>query len=567
MLGKRRDLFVNALAILAILSIPAVAQAAGPGLGSSGIMNEVLHRFRDATQEWLPAIQAAAERLFLALTVISMVWTFGLMLLKKADIGEFFAELIRFLVVFGLFWWLLRNAMQGLQLAESIVRSLSELGSTTGKIGTTDLQPSTIVDIGFELYDRTVKATDKLSWYQMGRQITMELMAIVVLVVLAVVGINLLILLASSWFLLYAGVFFLGFGGSRWTSDIALNYYRAVLGVGAQLFSMVLLVAIGKRFIEDFANRISDKMAVQELAVMLVVSVLLLLLVHKIPPMIAALVGGAGSASSGIGNFSAGAVVGAATTAVSMAGKGASAVASGGANLIGGAQAVHAAFKGAQSSVASGSDIGSRMASGLSGMLGGGTNGGQAGSPGGKSSSSESSPLSSVMGLSSSSSAGSVQSASSSGGEQPMASGGAESSASSAGGAQETVADAGGGSAAGGSNDSSAYAGAAGAQGSSTSSASKDAAGSTAGGGSAQTSSSKLGNAGRVALQTTANLISGSGRVAQARVDKSSGGKLAQAVSSSGHRASGNLDTQSKSRDFNPDAEVKSFSERKQDLT
>ena len=94
MLGKRRDLFVNALAILAILSIPAVAQAAGPGLGSSGIMNEVLHRFRDATQEWLPAIQAAAERLFLALTVISMVWTFGLMLLKKADIGEFFAELI-----------------------------------------------------------------------------------------------------------------------------------------------------------------------------------------------------------------------------------------------------------------------------------------------------------------------------------------------------------------------------------------------------------------------------------------------------------------------------------------
>ncbi|MGS0066676.1 type IV secretion system protein, partial [Escherichia coli] len=36
-----------------------------------------------------------------------------------------------------------------------------------------------------------------------------------------------------AWILLYAGVFFLGFGGSRWTSDMAINYYKTVLGLAA----------------------------------------------------------------------------------------------------------------------------------------------------------------------------------------------------------------------------------------------------------------------------------------------------------------------------------------------
>ncbi|EST17548.1 P-type conjugative transfer protein TrbL [Pseudomonas putida S610] len=547
-----------------VLAFPTLAHAATDQLGNAGIMDEVLDRFHSATGKWLPAIQAAASRLFFALATISMVWTFGMLLMRKAEIGEFFAELIRFMVVFGFYWWLLTNAMEGLKIADTIVKSLSQLGAEAGKLGTTELQPSTIVDLGFELYDKTVEATNKLSWREMGRQLTMEGMAIGILLVLAVVSINLLVLLASSWFLLFAGVFFLGFAGSKWTSDIALNYFRAVLGVGAQLFAMVLLVAIGKDFIESFAARISDKMAVQELAVMLVSSVLLLLLVNKIPPMIAALVGGAGGASGGIGNFSAGALVGAATTAASMASKGASAVMSGGANLVGGAQAVHAAFKGAQSSVASGSDISSRMA----GMFGGGGSSGSS-STTSSNTASNSSPLGSVMGLTSSSTSGSgsLQSASSRGGDQ-MASN-AMGGAAGEGAAQNGSTDAGpsssDSSASGGAMSSASSSDSAGQAGTGTSS--KADSGGTANSGTKAGSSSQLGNAGRVALQTAANLISGSGRVAQARVDKSLGGKLAQAVSSSGQRTSGNLDTQSKSRDFNPDAEVKSFSERKQDLT
>ena len=45
-----------------------------------------------------------------------------------------------------------------------------------------------------------------------------------------------LLLLVSAWILMYAGIFFLGVGVSRWTSVMAINYVNTVPGVAVQLF-------------------------------------------------------------------------------------------------------------------------------------------------------------------------------------------------------------------------------------------------------------------------------------------------------------------------------------------
>ena len=76
-----------------------------------------------------------------------------------------------------------------------------------------------------------------------------------------------------------------------------------------------------------------------------------------------------------------------------------------------------------------------------------------------------------------------------------------------------------------------------------------------------------MASAGRVALQMGANLASGVGRVAQSRIDKSLAGRIANEISDPGSSSRSNLDTRSPSRDFEPDAEVKNFSESKQDRT
>jgi type IV secretory pathway TrbL component len=86
---------------------------------------------------------------------------------------------------------------------------------------------------------------------------------------------------SAGWILAYAGIFFLGFGSARWTSEIAINYYRTVLGVAVSLFTMVLLVGTGKTFLDDYYSRMSDGLNLKEMGVLMVVSVVLLTLVTR----------------------------------------------------------------------------------------------------------------------------------------------------------------------------------------------------------------------------------------------------------------------------------------------
>lgn len=166
-----------------------------------------------------------------------------------------------------------------------------------------------------------------------------------------------LLLLISGWVLAYAGIFFLGFGGARWTSDIAINYYKTVLGVAAQLMIMILLVGIGRSIIQKqyLATNITS---IFELGVLVISTLVLYVLVNKVPPLVAGIITGASVGGQGIGQFGTGAAMGAAMAAVSTAG---AAISAGASNVAGGAQAVMAAVSQASSqasqNVDSGNDI------------------------------------------------------------------------------------------------------------------------------------------------------------------------------------------------------------------
>jgi hypothetical protein len=58
------------------------------------------------------------------------------------------------------------------------------------------------------------------------------LIGIIVLVVCALIAVNMILLLCAAWIVTYAGLMFLGFGGCRWRSDMAINYYRCPVDVG-----------------------------------------------------------------------------------------------------------------------------------------------------------------------------------------------------------------------------------------------------------------------------------------------------------------------------------------------
>ena len=353
-------------------------------VNNAGVLDSVLDRYLAAAETWGTIITDHASWLFWMLATLSLVWTFGMMALRKADIGEFVTELVRFLMFTGFFWWLLIN---GPYFASTIIESMQQIGSEAVGLDTT-LSPSGIVDVGFEIF---WKVLENNSYWKPVDSTIGCLLALAILIILALIGVNMLLLMVSAWILAYGGIFFLGFGGSNWTSDMALNYYKTVLGIATQLFAMVLLVGIGESFLDDYYARMNEGISIKDMSVLLIVALVLLALVNKIPSLISGIITGASVGGGGIGGFGVGAMVGAAGMAMAAASTGGAALMGGLANVAGGAQAVMAAV--------------SKASATMSGGGGGGDSGGSSGGDdssggggGGASGSETSSPLASAMG-------------------------------------------------------------------------------------------------------------------------------------------------------------------------
>lgn len=318
-------LFFSALTLM-LLSSGAFAELAYiDPVTNQGVLDQVSQKFFNKAKSWHTALESAAIRLFWTLVLISMVWTFGMMALRKADIGDFFAEFTRFIIFTGFFFWLLTNAVSGQNIAGSIIESMQMLGNQAS--GQTGTGHGNIIDVGFQIFRLGYNNLNILSPIDSTLAIILSL---IILVLLAVVAVNMLLLLISSWVLLYAGIFLLGFGGARWTTDFAINYFKTVLGIGIQLLVMTLIVGIGSDFLTNYYGKMSKTiMNFEELGVMLIFVIAFYVLISKLPSMVAGIITGSSINAGGVGNYSGGQVVGAAAATMAVASMGATYLAEG----------------------------------------------------------------------------------------------------------------------------------------------------------------------------------------------------------------------------------------------
>ncbi|HCD9498737.1 P-type conjugative transfer protein TrbL [Legionella pneumophila] len=349
---------ITFLFVFLLIGFSVNAHADGAGIDSRDLLDNILYRFSNNASMWSHTILSYARYLFWSLAMISMVWTYGMMALRRADIQEFLAETVRFLVVVGFFYWLLDN---GPAIATSIMDSMRRLAANASGIDA-KVSPSDIVDVGFDIVS---KAIDNSSVWSPAATTVGLIVAGIILIVLAMVSINMLIILITGWILTYGGIILLGFGGGRWMQDIAIQYYKTVLGIALQAFAMILIIGIGKSFVDQYYAAMSKDILLKEMFVMLVVAVVLLVLINKIPPILASIVsGGSGGGGGGLGLGGALGAAGIAGTALAGAAGAASA------HSAGGLSALNAAFKAASQSVGTG-DIGS-MSGNSSGPKSGG---------------------------------------------------------------------------------------------------------------------------------------------------------------------------------------------------
>lgn len=536
------------------LALLFVSFGAHAQLSNDGLLTDIATRYQTAASAWATYIMGRATWLYWTLVTISLVWTGGMMMLRGAGLQEFFSEFVRFIMTTGFFWWLL---MMAPTFVPGIYQSMSMIGASASGLGS-DLRPSGIVDIGFAVLNATL---DNSSFMEPIDSLIGFLMAMVILIVLALIAVNMVVLLISGWVVGYAGIIYLGFGGSRWTSEMAISFYKTVLAIGIQLMAMILLVGIGKTFMDDYYGRMATgSVELKEMAVLMVASLVLLVLVNKVPQLISS-IASSNVGMSGLGSYGSGTALAAAGVAGAAVGVGASMIAAGAANIAGGASAIKAAFSQGGANVASGTDVMAKMAGGA----GGGSDAGGGGGGGGAGTAS-STPFAQAAGLDSqgggasvtsiagrSSSGGDSGGGSGSGGDAAAAGEAASPAAGGAAGGNEGAAGGGGGGSPSSSGASEGEGGQAVAGASSAAPAASDgpmaaASGGGEGGGAsgpapsmASRAAAAMAKAGRVSADAGANLAMGAydvGKQAVAnrmdkfgeRVSQTVGGKMADAI-------------------------------------
>jgi type IV secretion system protein TrbL len=192
------------------------------------------------------------------------------------------------------------------------LRTVGGEAAGTGKA----IYPAKLINLGMQVFQNTIK---HVNFLQPESIVAPIIIALIILIVCALIAVNMMLLLCAAWVVLYAGLIFLGFGGCRWTSDMAINYYRTVLGVGVSLMTMQLIIGIGIEFLKEEVATTGQNLDAGSLAIIMIASIILLVIAHRLPQMVAGMVVGGGHNGS-IGGVGVMTLLGTAIAGTSMAG-------------------------------------------------------------------------------------------------------------------------------------------------------------------------------------------------------------------------------------------------------
>lgn len=342
------------LRVLSVLSIFFVLVFAGLSLAdvpTNNAIQNIMDTYRNTAANWSPVLVGYATRIFWILVGIDFVWMAICLALNPGEFSDLTANLVRKIIFIGFFWMFLQpvnGTARGITWATAIINSLVQSGGAANAAagGTANITPARVFDTGFNL---CAQIFNELSVWSPTDSLALVLGGIVIMICFALIAAMMLLMYVQSYIIIYAGVIFLGFGGSVFTKDIALKYFQAALSVGAKLFVMILVVGLGQTILDQWTANFNVNLP--QIVLFIGASIVLLALVKAIPDMVGDMINGfswgAGESltrtSMQMGKVAVGAAAGAAvgavggTMAVSEAAKLASSTSSGGmASKVGG---------------------------------------------------------------------------------------------------------------------------------------------------------------------------------------------------------------------------------------
>jgi P-type conjugative transfer protein TrbL len=274
---------------------------------SIGIIDQGLLEFQNALRNDFSQVNHMAFILAFWLTVIQ-VTVIGFYVGLRDGLVDGVIKAVQSVFIIGIF---IGFIYYGGDWIPKIINGFINIGAQSS--GVPSISPSSILDQGLSICNGMLKNFSGLS------VITHPLIAIVaaicmiaILVLYALIAANAAIALVKAYCLVTVSGLMFAFGTNEITRPIAMNYIKAVLGIGLYLLVFYLLLGVGVTLGQNWSDLIHQAIQNSSLSAVFVILgavIIFYMVITNVPQFIAGL--------SGIGGFQSfgGAAVGAAITA------------------------------------------------------------------------------------------------------------------------------------------------------------------------------------------------------------------------------------------------------------
>lgn len=290
---KSRTFIFVLVALCLILALPGYAQEA-----NNNFLETILDPYANNAAGWEAPLKQIAMRLFGMLALIQIAWVFGQLMFNKGDFWDWAQEALKQMVGLGFLYALLAF---GSTWTGAIIQSFRQAGSTaSGAVGgATALNPSNFFEAGANIVTSLWHSMqfNLLSPTFMTDNLAIILSGLLIMIAFAIIAALEVVVLVESYFYIYTGVLFLGFGGSQWTRDIALRYLMGLIAVGAKLFAIQLIIGLAQDMVFQWEDQIkanTGPMLENALLIKMVGgSIVFLALAKMIPDLVQGMINGA----------------------------------------------------------------------------------------------------------------------------------------------------------------------------------------------------------------------------------------------------------------------------------
>ena len=219
-------LAVLCLPPLAILLLPELAHAA-----DEDFVSKLVHEFYNKTSAWEPTLKRYALVVFRWLVILEVCFLGIKAALNRDQLGDILKQFVMLLLMAGFFMAVITYYKEW---SWNLINGLGAIGRELTPGGYSSESPFLT---GMQLVKLVL---DKLSVWSPGNSIALLIAALVIIVCFALISAQVVFIKCEAMVAMAAAVILVGFGGSAFLKDYAVNAICYVLAVAFKLFVMQL---------------------------------------------------------------------------------------------------------------------------------------------------------------------------------------------------------------------------------------------------------------------------------------------------------------------------------------